>query len=58
MVANINVSDAETHAKFFGKPCLGDTSFLQMLLNQVAVLFLLFHRMIIYLDIDYKVMNL
>ena len=58
MVANVNVSDTKIHTKLFGEPCLRETSLLQMLLNQVAVLFLLSHRMIIYLDIDYKIMNL
>ena len=57
-VANISVGNAEAHTKFFGEPRLGDASLLQMLLNKVAMLFLLSHRMIVYLDIIYKDMNL
>ena len=56
-VTNIGVGDAETHAQLFDEPCLSDTSLLQMFLDKVAMLFLLSHHMIVYLDIDHKVMN-
>jgi hypothetical protein len=43
MVANVNVSDTKIHTKLFGEPYLGDTSLLPMFLDEVAMLFLLFH---------------
>lgn len=58
MVANVNVSDAETHAQLFGEPRLGEASLLQVLFDKVTMLFLLSHKMIVYLDISYKDMNL
>ena len=58
MVAHISGSDTEAYVELFGEPRLGDASLLQMLLDKVAMLFLLSHRMIAYLDIVYKVMNL
>ena len=57
-VANICVGNTETHAQLFGEPRLGNASLLQVLFDKVAMLFLLSHWMIVYLDIDYKVMNL
>ena len=57
-IADIGICDAKTHAQLFGKPRLGDASLLQVLFDKVAMLFFLSHRMIVYLDIDYKVMNL
>ena len=57
-IADIGVGDAETHAQLFSEPRLSDASLLQMLLDKIAMLFLLSHRMIVYLDINYKVMNL
>ena len=42
-IADIGVGDTETHTQLFGDPCLGETSLLQMLLEKVAVLFLLSH---------------
>ena len=56
-IAYIGIGYAKTHTKFFGEPCLGETSLLQMLLDKVDMLFLS-HRMIVYLGYDYKVMNL
>ena len=57
-VADVGIGDAKTHAQLFGEPCLSDASLLQMLLDKIAMLLLLSHRMIVYLDINYKVMNL
>ena len=43
MVENVNVCDAEIHTKLLGEPCLHETSLLQMLLDKIAILFLLSH---------------
>ena len=42
-IAYIGIGYAKTHTKFFGEPCLGYASLLQMLLDQVAMLFPLSH---------------
>ena len=43
VVTNTSIGNTETHAQLFGEPCLGDASLLQMLLDKVAMLFLLSH---------------
>lgn len=42
-IAGVDASDTEIHTQLFGEPCLGDDSLLQMLLDKVTILFLLFH---------------
>ena len=51
---NVGVGDTETHTQLFGEPCLGETSLLQMLFDEVAMLFLLSHRMIFILILSAK----
>lgn len=48
-VADVGVGDAKAHAQLFGKPRLGDTSLLQMLLDEVTMFFLLCHDALVYL---------
>ena len=48
-VADVGVGDAEAHAQLFGEPRLGDTSLLQMLLDEVTMFFLLCHDALVYL---------
>ncbi len=43
MVANVNVCDTKIHTKLFGEPCLRETLLHQMLLDKIAMLFLLSH---------------
>lgn len=57
VVTNTSIGNTEAQAQRFGEPRLGDDSLLQMLLDEVDMLFLS-HRMIVYLGFDYKVMNL
>jgi hypothetical protein len=48
-VANIGVGDTEAHTYLFSEPRLGDTSLLQMLLDEVTMFFLLCHDALVYL---------
>ena len=57
VVTNTSIGNTEAQAQRFGEPRLGDDSLLQMLLDEVDMLFLS-HRMIVYLGFDYKDMNL
>ena len=43
VVTNTSIGNTEAQAQRFGEPRLGDTSLLQMLLDKVAMLFLLSH---------------
>ena len=55
---NVGVGDTETHTQLFGEPCLGETSLLQMLFDEVAMLFSSVPSDDIYLDIVCKTINL
>jgi len=43
VVTNTSIGNTEAQAQLFGDPFLGDASLLRMLLDKVAMLFLLSH---------------